>query len=483
MEIRASASNTCHDMPTPPAPPARAAALVRPRPALLLTAAAGLAAAAALATGGAPSAHAAPAARRASTPTVAFGVAEDAGKYAEDKGVKVARDLTDVGMGLQRWTLLFDPANPTAIADQAFLDRALPTVRANGQQVVLSLFQKGAATPNADAFCSWAASVATRYPSIKKFIVGNEVNATRFWSPQHTADDPDAGPRSYEAVLANCYDRLKKVAGDIEVIGMGLAPRSVDGNSTKPLDFIRAVGRIYRVSGRTDRIMDALAVHPYPNPNAKPQPAPDDAGYQDRGFYGIPQLDRVKQAAYDAFSGTSQPTPVNGLRLLIDEVGYQSDTSSASGYTGTETSPAVTDDQQAAYHARIVSLYACDPLVESVLFFHLIDEAQRNPDATSGGWQSGIERPDGTPKPSYAAVKAAIAQGCTGSITAWTPGAAGSAAATAGARTTTAGTTAAGTTTAGTPKPAKPRKPKPRPKAAKGAAKGAAKPSGKGRSK
>ena len=55
-----------------------------------------------------------------------------------------------------------------------------------------------------------------RMPPGIPFIIGNEVNATRFWSPQHTADDPDAGPRSYEKVLAACYSRLKAVSSEID---------------------------------------------------------------------------------------------------------------------------------------------------------------------------------------------------------------------------------------------------------------------------
>ena len=349
------------------------------------------------------------------------GVAEDAGKYADDGGRAVARDLTALGMQEQRWTLQFDPARPTVIAESAFLDRAVPVAVQNRIRIVLSLFQLKAAAPEPGAFCEWAVAVARRYTSIRTFIIGNEVNATRFWSPQHTADDQDAGPRSYLAVLTACYDALKAVSSDIDVIGMGLAPRSVDATSTKPLDFIRAVGRLYRASGRTKPIMDALAVHPYPNPNANPPPAPDAAAYQDAGFYGIPQLDRVKQAAFDAFDGTGQPGPLNGLSLVIDEVGYQTNTDGNSQYSGKEGSPVVSDELQATYHARIVSLYACDPLVSDVLFFHLIDEAQRNPDATSGGWQSGLQRPNGEAKPSSDAVKKAIAAGCKGDTVAWTP--------------------------------------------------------------
>jgi len=42
-------------------------------------------------------------------------------------------------------------------------------------------------------------------------------------------------------------------------------------------------------------------VHPYPNPN-NPTDGPD-VGYQNSDFFGIPNLDRVKQAVYDAFDG------------------------------------------------------------------------------------------------------------------------------------------------------------------------------------
>ena len=349
------------------------------------------------------------------------GVAEDAAKYADDGGPAVAHDLDVLGMKEQRWTLQFDPARPTVIAESAFLDKAVPVAVQNHMRIVLSLFSSRAAAPDADAFCGWAAAVAKRYSSIRAFIIGNEVNATRFWSPQHTAADADAGPRSYLAVLAACYDALKAVSGDIDVIGMGLAPRSVDANSTKPLDFIRAVGRLYRASGRQKPIMDALAVHPYPNPNAIPPPAPDAALYQDPAFYGIPQLDRVKQAAFDAFDGTAQRGPLDGLPLVIDEVGYQTDTDGNSQYSGKEGSPVVSDEQQAAYYARIVSLFACDPLVSDVFFFHLIDEKQRNPDASSGGWQSGLQRPNGEAKPSFVAVQKAIAAGCDGGILDWAP--------------------------------------------------------------
>lgn len=350
----------------------------------------------------------------------AFGVADDTGKFADDGGAAFDTGLMSGGMTESRWTVTFD-GDPSVIDDQAFLDRAVPVANADGVTVILSVFPALAQTPDPATFCQWVGNIATRYPTITKFIVGNEVNATRFWSPQHTAADPNAGPDSYEQTLAQCYDVLKSINPSIQVIGMGLAPRAVSESSTKPLDFIRAVGVAYRASDRTAPLMDALAIHPYPNPNASPPPPPDRAAYEDPGFYGITQLDRVKQAVYDAFGGTPQPTTLNGLHLIVDEIGYQSNETGNPQYTGTESSPTVSEAQQAAYYARVVQLYSCDPTVSDVLIFHLVDEANLDVTPTSGGWQSGLEYPDGTAKPSLAAVQLAITAGCTGGLVTWAP--------------------------------------------------------------
>jgi len=339
-----------------------------------------------------------------------FGVAEDASKYADDGGAAVYAALRELGMTANRWTARFT-GDPDVIAEGAFLDRAVPVAAANNIRIVLSLYQERAEAPNPEGFCRWAESIARRYPTIRSFVIGNEVNAARFWAPQKTEADPDAGPRSYLAVLTECYDRLKAVDAGITVIGMGLAPRAVNAKSTKPLDFLRTVGELYRESGRETPLMDGLAVHPYPNPNASPPPPPD-RGYDDPAFFSLAQLDRVKRALFDAFSGTKQPTTIDGLKLTIGEIGYQTDTSSETEYTGDEVSPVVPPDVQRDYYKIIAASIACDPDIADVFFFHLRDEQSRGADAQSGGWQSGLQSPLGKPKPSYQAVKEAISEGC-----------------------------------------------------------------------
>ena len=58
-------------------------------------------------------------------------------------------------------------------------------------------------------------------------------------------------------------------------------------------------------------------------------------------------LDRVKQAVWDAFAGTPQPTTVDGLRLYLDEVGWQVETAGLDGYEGDENVAVTSEDAQA----------------------------------------------------------------------------------------------------------------------------------------
>jgi hypothetical protein len=64
----------------------------------------------------------------------------------------------------------------------------------------------------------------------------------------------------------------------------------------------------------------------------------------------------------------------------------------------------IDEGTQAQYYSDIVRFVSCDPDVRSLSFFHLIDEIDLD------RWQSGLLRADDSRRPSYDAVKAAIAQ-------------------------------------------------------------------------
>src|SRR5919198_3194263 len=69
-----------------------------------------------------------------------FGVADDAGKYADDGGARFFSMLNDLGMTENRMAVFWDPANPTTIVDQTFLDRAVPQATRRGIEVIFAIY-------------------------------------------------------------------------------------------------------------------------------------------------------------------------------------------------------------------------------------------------------------------------------------------------------------------------------------------------------
>jgi hypothetical protein len=126
----------------------------------------------------------------------------------------------------------------------------------------------------------------------------------------------------------------------------------------------------------------------------------------------------MKQAVWDAFHGTAQPTFERGLGLVISEIGWQVGVvaPAASAYYGRETVRTTDEATQAAIYGELVRRLSCDPSVTDLLFLHLVDESDL------AGFQSGLERADGSRRPSYDAVKQAIAEthgACLGQPLTW----------------------------------------------------------------
>jgi hypothetical protein len=361
-----------------------------------------------------------------------FGVTDDAGKYANDSGARFFSTLNDLGMNENRVTVQWDPTRPTTIVDQPFLDRSVPQALAHGVDLVFSIYPAKARalvdTPNGiQLFAQFAAQVARRYPAVTKIICLNEGNQTRFHQPQYDSADKGVAGSEQETAMAACYDALKSVNPNIDVIGFGFSPRGNDDPdapsnvSHSPLSFLAEIGAAYRASGRTRPIVDDVSLHCYPRTNT------DGPSI---GFawpnVGCANLDRFKQAWWDAFHGTAQPLfqeaggasgPGPFVRLVVDESGWQARVmpDKAASYTGNETVPAVDDTTQGTFYSELMAQVACDPGVALYNIFHLVDEISLT------GWQSGLEYVDGSHRGSYAIVKAAAAQNrsCRGALHAW----------------------------------------------------------------
>jgi hypothetical protein len=374
-------------------------------------------------------------ARTATVPPINWGVADDASKYADDGGAWFYPELQGAGLTQNRWTLAFDSANPTAIDELPFIERAAPKAQAAGVRIILSLYSKKSSVHDPNAFCTWAQTVAQTVSQwgIHDYIVWNEPNTRLYWAPQKDAKGRDIAAPEYEALLAQCYDVLHAADPLANVIAMGLSPRASTSDSNEPLVFLRDVGKAYRASGRTTPIMDQISIHPYPNPG-NPTDGPD-VGYPSPDRFGVPNLDRVKQAVWDAFNGTGQPTTLNGLTFVIDEIGWQTDTTGMPQYVNAENVKVISEQKQADYLKLLATKYfACDPTVVSVQLFLLIDEKYRNGrdengTYVGGGWQSGLLTAGGEgvsqPKKAYAQLAPLFAEGraaCAGPLVSWSPG-------------------------------------------------------------
>ncbi|HSF62377.1 MAG TPA: hypothetical protein VLA69_11830 [Gaiellaceae bacterium] len=289
----------------------------------------------------------------------------------------------------------------------------------NGVRVYVTVMHPGSRTTplTEDArteFASFAAAIARSAPSLRHLIIGNEPNLNRFWLPQFGLDGSNAASPAYLALLARTYDALKGVSPDVRVYGGALSPRGADNPSGSrpthsPTSFIRDLGIAYRESGRDRPVMDAFAIHPYPDNSSQPptvaHPLSTTIALADYG--------KLVALLGEAFDGTAQRG--SELPILYGEFGVESEipTPKTALYTGTEptTTRPVVEDTQATYYEQALALAFCQPNVEGMLLFLARDERART------AWQSGVFYVDGTPKTSLPRVREALDRTTGGSIT------------------------------------------------------------------
>jgi hypothetical protein len=407
-----------------------------------------------------------------------FGVSDDHGKYADDGGAWFFSEMAGVGLKLNKMTVNWDPANPAVIAEKPFLDRAIPEATKRGIRVSLGVHigKARAITRSStaiDEFTEFLKLLARTYPEVTEIVVGNEPNLTRFWQPQFDRSGKGVSGAAFAGLLARSYDALKEANPNITVVGIGLSPRGNDmpkaksNISTSPVKFIRDLGRGYRAMARAKPIMDVFGFHPYPG---------RDRDSLAKGYRwpnaGVANLDRIKQAIWDAFDGTGQPTFAEGpairleepppgdvpdippplpvppvppgtpvdpvppdpgppseppaeeppgpppLTFKLDEVGWQVAVrrDARSAYYGRESIKPTDERTQAKIYRDLVQQLSCDPSVRQVLFFGLIDEPNLD------RWQAGLIRADRSRRPSYGTVQGALAEtaeGCMGAQAVW----------------------------------------------------------------
>ena len=368
----------------------------------------------------------------ASADPLRYGVADDWPKF-HDCGDVFWTSSSDIGYQDLRVTLQWTGGAQNA-ADPA-VKRAVDCAIAQNVRPIIAIYPSkpsaiGSDGGAQDAFAAFTGAVASAFPQVKNFIVGNEPNVNRFWQPQY-AGGQDAAATDYEHTLAKSYDAIKGARPDASVWGPAISSRGNDNAnaasnpSHSPVWFIKYMGDAYRASGRTKPIFDEFNMHPYPptqdtDPFSKPFQWPQA---------GAANLDRIKQAIWDAFNGTGQPVVTEqpggsiakfaapqSLPIDLDEVGEQTVvTGHEAAYVNPpESISPISEDQQARNHTELMEMAACDPAVKALLFFPLIDENNIH-----DGFQSGNLFADFAKKLSYAAVKGKIASArglCQGGV-------------------------------------------------------------------
>jgi hypothetical protein len=317
--------------------------------------------------------------------------------------------------GLQaiRVTAQWTPGMRTFASGQRVeLENAAAAAQLTGIRLYVAVYPRGSSvtplTPSAQAeFAAYAASVAAglRRYGVLDLIIGNEPNLNRFWMPQFGKNGSNTAAPAYSRLLARAYDAVKAVSPEARIIGGALAPRGTDrpdGNrpSHSPTTFIRDLGAAYRTSRRARPIMDAFAVHPYPD-SAKQAPT---VAHPRSTSISIADYDKLVSLLGKAFDGTAQKGRT--LPILYAEFGVQSRIvpEKAALYTNhaaPAAADAVDESVQASYYRQAIDLASCQPNVTGLLLFLVSDE----PDLRA--WQSGLYYADDTPKSSLEPVRAA----------------------------------------------------------------------------
>ena len=359
----------------------------------------------------------------ATASAVDFGANDDTGKYADDGGAEFFTQMAAAGLKQNVITVRWTPGSDE-IPDRELLERAVPAATAAGIRPVFAVYpyppsaiETGWAGPA--AFRDWLERVARAFPEVTTYIVGNEPNLNTFWRPQGNRKGAIRSGATFGPFLAAGYDALKSVSREITVLGVGSSPRGdrAPGRAgkTSPLHFLASLGAWYRASHRRAPLMDGFSFHPYPSPSNFQVPFGFTYAWPNAGLH---ELARVKQALWDAFAGTPQPTTRGGLKLYLDEVGWQVGVNQSRGYVGRENVRVTTERAQAAIYGQLVRFVVCDPAVAELNFFGYYD------DDALGGWQSALRRVDGTMRPAHVAVERAIAETggrCRGKLRRWSP--------------------------------------------------------------
>jgi polysaccharide biosynthesis protein PslG len=299
---------------------------------------------------------------------------EQATQFSAMKSAGIASVRVDAD-----WSTV-QPTGPSRFKWSA-LDQEVKSIRATGMSVDLIIdgCPPWASIPaarsaefgqprSAAEYAAWAAAVASRYRGmgVKYFEIWNEPNINQFWRPQ-----PD--PAAYTADLVAAYAAIKKEDPAAIVISGGLAPASDNGINYNAVTF---VANMYADGAKGS--FDYLGIHPYSYPLLPDNDDPDSAWSQ--MYKTNPSIRSVMTANGDG-----------AKKIWITEFGAPSE-----GRAG--LSPAAQGE------TITQALAAADKMdwIGAIYIYTWRDGTSKS----AGSF--GIKSADGSPKPAYYALLAAL---------------------------------------------------------------------------
>ena len=133
-----------------------------------------------------------------------FGLADDAGKYADDGGAAFFADARALGASEIRVTVNWDPLRPDTIVEQAFLDRSLPVAKEQGVGVVFHVFPL---QPTAMTTAPAAADELRVVPAAAR--AGRTRRCATTWSGTSRTNRASGGRSSYPGGKAGSRSRVR----------------------------------------------------------------------------------------------------------------------------------------------------------------------------------------------------------------------------------------------------------------------------------
>ncbi len=299
-----------------------------------------------------------------------------------------------------------DLADPATYGDQwGRLDRLLAAAAARGIAVQLTLtgpVPKWATRsrasylrdPDPRLFGQFVQAAGTRYrDQVATWSIWNEPNQPQFLLPQYERGRA-VSPRLYRRLYQAAEAALERSGNGDDTILMGeTSPIGNERRVVEPLDFLRGslcLDRRYRKARGCGRIdTDGWAHHPYTR-SVGPTYRPEDADDVTIGV--LPRLTRALDRA--AAAGAVR----RALPLHLTEFGIQS----------TPDPFAVTLARQAEYIAISERIAYLNPRVRAFSQYLLKDDRPRDARSRAeryGGFETGLRRSDGRPKPAYDAFR------------------------------------------------------------------------------